>query len=55
MNAIIWMSLLCFAVGFGLSWIQWRRRIRRRMAERVYAELQNRMAAEVADRLAAKD
>lgn len=49
---LIIITAVCFGVGFGLSWMQARKRVIKRYEEAVQKELQRRVAEEVLKRVA---
>lgn len=51
---LIILTLICFAVGLGISMVQARRRARARLADAVAREVERRLAAMAIERVAAK-
>ena len=48
---LVLLSALFFGLGFGVSWVRARRRLRARMTARLQEEMERRIAQEVLQRL----
>ncbi len=50
-SALIWSTLLAFAIGTAVAWVQARRRLRAQLRDRLVAEAEQRIRQEIIRRV----